>query len=313
MKIQFFKNICLSMVFIFIMGVSSNLFGGSRVLAAEGVEVQESPAFFEARVSEPARENAYFYEDNSYFKGGYGMPNCTAYAWGRAYEILGSQPDLPMGNGRDWWGKNNDSQAYATGSTPKLGAIICWGGGSSGHVAVVEAIEGDQVTYSESAWSGPIFTSDHYTIGSEESVSVGGFQGYIYIGDFIDAATDTTPPVIENLLISEIDQDGFTISAQVEDEGTGIDKVLFPVWTLKEGQDDLSWYEGEVAGNTASRRVLYADHNGEKGDYNVHVYAYDKANLSAQESVQKTAIIDYRSSSIARRMLNDKNRSFKGI
>ena len=313
MKIQFFKNICLSMAFIFIMGVSGNLLGASKVMAAEGAEAKENPAFFEARVSEPARENVYFYEDNSYFKGGYGMPNCTAYAWGRAYEILGSQPNLPMGNGRDWWGKNSDSQAYATGSTPKLGAIICWGGGASGHVAVVEGIEGDQVTYSESAWSGPIFTTDHYTIGSEESISVGGFQGYIYIGDFIDAATDMIPPEIKNLLISEVDEEGFTISAHVEDEGTGIEKVVFPVWTTKEGQDDLSWYEAKIEGNIASRRVLYSDHKAEKGDYNVHVYAYDKANLSAQESIQKTAIINYRSSSIAKRILNDKNRSFKGI
>lgn len=303
----------MSMVFVFILAAFPNLLGASTIIAAEPIEVKEGLAFFEPRTSQPGRENAYFYEDNAYYKGGYGMPNCTAYAWGRAYEILKSQPDLPMGNGRDWWGKNSESQAYAYGSTPKLGAIICWGGGSSGHVAVVEAIHGDQVTYSESAWSGPIFTADTYTIGTEESVSVGGFQGYIYIGDFIDAATDTIPPVIEDLLISEVDDQGFTITAQVEDQGTGIKKVVFPVWTSKDGQDDLIWYEGQIDGNSASHRVLYTDHNSEKGDYIVHVYAYDKADLSAQESIQKTAIIDYRRSNIAMKMMHDKKGSFKGI
>lgn len=56
MKIQFFKNICLSMAFIFIMGVSGNLLGASKVMAAEGAEAKENPAFLKpASVSQPEK------------------------------------------------------------------------------------------------------------------------------------------------------------------------------------------------------------------------------------------------------------------
>lgn len=296
------KNICFMMAFIFMLGTFPNMVAAESLAIKN--EASDQVAFFEPRLTEPARENAYFYDDNLYFKGGYGLPNCTAYAWGRAYEILGSQPNLPMGNANDWWGRNLETQNYSYGSTPQLGAVICWGSGSSGHVAVVEAIEGDSVTYSESAFSGPIFTADTYTIGTEDTVSVGGFQGYIYIGDFIDMASDKVAPIISNLEISQMDETGFSLKATVSDQGTGIDKVLFPVWTDKNGQDDLIWYQATIDQNTTSCRILYQDHNNEKGDYLVHGRAYDKAGLESEETIKKTILIDYRSSKVAMRMMN---------
>lgn len=51
-----------------------------------------SAASFSPRLSAPSSSNKYYYSNlNVFYKYGYGMPNCTAYAYGRAYEILGSE------------------------------------------------------------------------------------------------------------------------------------------------------------------------------------------------------------------------------
>lgn len=51
---------------------------------------------FTARLSAPAYSNKYYFNGNYnvFYASGYGMPNCTAYAYGRAYEILGKEPKL---------------------------------------------------------------------------------------------------------------------------------------------------------------------------------------------------------------------------
>ena len=47
-----------------------------------------SAASFSPRLSAPSSSNKYYYSNlNVFYKYGYGMPNCTAYAYGRAYEI----------------------------------------------------------------------------------------------------------------------------------------------------------------------------------------------------------------------------------
>ena len=79
------------------------------------------------------------------------MPNCTAYAFGRAYEILGTEPNLSHGNAQDWYGYNQATGAYSYGSTPQVGAIACWSYNGGGHVAVVESIDNGVVTLSNSA------------------------------------------------------------------------------------------------------------------------------------------------------------------
>lgn len=150
------------------------------------------------RLSAPSSSNKYYYSDlNVFYKYGWGMPNCTAYAYGRAYEILKSEPKLSWGNAEDWYGYNKSNGYYKYGKTPKLGAIACWyynGGG--GHVAVVEKIENGTITFSNSAWSG---TNFYLSYASTSDSNAGGqswwnFQGYIYIGDFSSSQEETTAP-----------------------------------------------------------------------------------------------------------------------
>lgn len=123
------------------------------------------------------------------------MPNCTAYAYGRAYEILGSQPKLCPYDAEEWYDYNKDNGYYSYGKTPKLGAIACWSyDGGGGHVAVVEKIENNEITFSNSAYSGINFylSNADITDSNAGGSSWWNFQGYIYIGDF--SQTETTTP-----------------------------------------------------------------------------------------------------------------------
>ena len=141
---------------------------------------------FVPRLKAPAKSNKYYYSDlNKYERFGYGMPNCTAYAWGRAYEIMGYEPDLSLNDADTWWSYNKTNKVYPYGQKPKLGAIACWNyttGG--GHVAVVEKIEDGEITFSNSAYGGKTFyltcaDVDDYNGGIYDSTWV--FKGYIYI------------------------------------------------------------------------------------------------------------------------------------
>lgn len=161
-----------------------------------------SAASFTPRYSAPSYDNSYYYSSkNIFYSAGYGMPNCTAYAFGRAYEIMGYEPNLSHGNAQDWYGYNMNGGYYNYGSTPKVGAIACWSYSGGGHVAVVESIEGDTVTYSNSAWSG---TNFYLTYGSISNPGSGGnswwnFQGYIYILDSDSNSSDDNQTPAEPL------------------------------------------------------------------------------------------------------------------
>ena len=139
------------------------------------------------RLTEPSKSNKYYYSNmNILYAAGYGMPNCTAYAWGRAYELLGTQPKLCLNDARNWYGYNKDNKYYPYGKTPKLGAIACWETPTGGHVAVVEEITSTTITFSNSGWG---YLNFYLTEAEIDDPSVGiyrpgsYFMGYIYILD----------------------------------------------------------------------------------------------------------------------------------
>lgn len=136
--------------------------------------------------------NPLWYSDNPFWQSGYGLPNCTCYAWGRAFEIMGERPTLSLGNAEEWYGYTQDG--YERGQSPKLGAIICYSGGSSrvGHVGVVEQINDDgSIITSNSNYGAEYFIL--YTL-LPPTYSLGSltFQGFIYLPC---GFTPTPPPV----------------------------------------------------------------------------------------------------------------------
>lgn len=143
---------------------------------------------FIQRTTAPSENNAYYYADNPFYQSGYGLPNCTCYAFGRFWELTGGEmPSLSWGNAENWYGK---SDGYSRGTTPKLGAVICWrvgavGNGSdgAGHVAIVEQINADgSIVTSESGWdaSSTFWRTTRQNDGNWGQSSAYTFQGFIY-------------------------------------------------------------------------------------------------------------------------------------
>ena len=103
--------------------------------------------------------NPWWYSaSNPFYAAGYGLPNCTCYAYGRYAEARNDWAALPTGNGGDWY---DAATSFPRGSQPQLGSVICYkspSGQWDGHVAIVEEIHADgSLTTSNSAYGGAYF------------------------------------------------------------------------------------------------------------------------------------------------------------
>lgn len=139
------------------------------------------------------RGSSYWYSGNPFYQSGYGLPNCTCYAYGRFWEINGQKPTgLSLGNAGTWFGRTT---GFQKGQTPKLGAIICYGynDGGAGHVAVVEKISGNSIITSNSGWGSSYFwTEEVYKSNNYVPSWCDGYtQGFIYAT--ADTGTVTEP------------------------------------------------------------------------------------------------------------------------
>lgn len=152
-------------------------------------------ANFTPRTEAPDTSNAFYYADNPFYQSGYGLPNCTCYAWGRFYEVSGTRPSLSLGNAEDWFGYTADG--YQRGQIPQLGAVICWRKGAAGnnadgagHVEIVEQINEDgTIVTTGSAYNGYLFRTK--TRSNDGNWSGGDyiFQGFIYNPVTFDGTT----------------------------------------------------------------------------------------------------------------------------
>lgn len=144
---------------------------------------------FVPRLTPPAANDPLYYSNyNPYYETGWGMPNCTAYAWGRAAELVGSYPErIPLDGLHDaeyWYPSSQDG--WARGRTPRLGAIACYADGDfsgRGHVCVLERDNGNNTwLVSESALNAYEFRASH-SISANGDYGYGNytFQGFIYV------------------------------------------------------------------------------------------------------------------------------------
>lgn len=153
-----------------------------------------------------------------------------------------------------------DSVLFPTWTTKNGQDDLVWGTG---------IVNGNTVTYT-------VDIKDH-------KYESGSYNTHIYAYDKSGKRTveavapqnvTVTAPIIDNVKVST--QSGkYTISATING-GYGIEQVLFPTWTSSNGQDDLTWGQGTVTGNTVTYTVDIKNHKNEVGNYNTHIYAYDK-------------------------------------
>lgn len=118
----------------------------------------------------------YYSARNIYHASGYGMPNCTCYAYGRLLENGVIYRKLTGNAGR--WYQQAITAGYPTGTEPKLGAVIVF----ERHVAIVEHIydNGDILT-SNSQWKGELFFMRKITKESGYKYGKQKFLGFIYL------------------------------------------------------------------------------------------------------------------------------------
>lgn len=171
-------------------------------------------AEFVQRTTAPTQADAWYYANNPFYQSGYGMPNCTAYAWGRFAELLGSKPKLSLSNAENWFGH---ADGYARGTTPRVGAVICWRKGQAGvssdgagHVGIVEAVNADgSIVTSESGWNDSRFwwTRTRTNDGNWSAGSAYTFQGFIYHPNNFDGAGVDVEPITGNRFLSKAEME----------------------------------------------------------------------------------------------------------
>ena len=164
----------------------------------------------------------YYCTDSSLGWGNYNpytmfnIGNCTWYAFGRAWEILGSYPSalVVSGDAFAWFSHNKELYdsgkggfPYSTNpNAPRLGAVACWSKdgntNSGGHVAVVEQISNNSngtktIVTSESGYGSYYFKTVSRNTGDKGlGWSSYTFLGYIYI---TDQEALTTAPTVSTL------------------------------------------------------------------------------------------------------------------
>lgn len=122
--------------------------------------------------------NPYYRTYNSFPYTYYtGMPNCTAYAYGRWNEIsqVHSDPNWGFwGDGGDWY-REGVVAGYLYDPTwnPQVGALISWTDSNAGHVAVVEQVNYDVNNNPVSIVTSNQFWRREYSQGTTQA-NVGG-------------------------------------------------------------------------------------------------------------------------------------------
>ena len=135
----------------------------------------------------------------------------------------------------------------------------------------------------------------------------------------VTITSDKTGPAITNAKVTNVDSTGYTVTCTVTD-ASGVNRVQFPTWTEKNGQDDLlSGWEvspkasGTRNGDTFTFRVKTSDHNNESGVYHTHIYAYDNSYRgNCAGAVTLTATVPVPTVAVTGVSLNKTSLSFTG-
>ena len=131
-----------------------------------------------------------------------------------------------------------------------------------------------------------------YVKTSDHKGETGTYYSHVYVYDrngktAFDGTTVTVPAAssggnttpsgklqVTGIQITDKTSSGYRVTATFT-APAGVQKVLMPTWTARNGQDDLVWHAATVNGNTATFYVSTSSHKNEKGTYYTHVYVYD--------------------------------------
>lgn len=146
------------------------------------------------------------------------LANCVGYASGRFNEIIniirgtsGCTYKTLNCNAKNFK-ERAESAGLKTGSTPKVGAIMCWGNSGAGHVAIVERVDSNNQVYtSESGWGSSTAFWNQKRSNSNGRWGLSSyyyFRCFIYLPDdvqnAIGGATPTPSSDIANKTVDEL-------------------------------------------------------------------------------------------------------------
>ena len=131
------------------------------------------------------------------------LANCVGYASGRFNEIINIARDTSgctyktLNCNAINFKERAEAAGLQTGSTPRRGAIMCWGNSGAGHVAIVERVDSNNQVYtSESGWgSSAIFwnSTRSNSNGRWGLASNYYFRCFIYLPDDVQKLIDGSP------------------------------------------------------------------------------------------------------------------------
>ncbi|MGT2929186.1 GBS Bsp-like repeat-containing protein [Streptococcus dentasini] len=105
-------------------------------------------------------------------------------------------------------------------------------------------------------------------------VSYNGNRRYVMLDKLAAPEPQPSEPKLTGQISFENQtEQGFDIRISNVSDDNGVLAVKVPIWTVKNDQDDLIWYDGvKQDDGTYKVAVKLADHKNDKGDYLVHLY-----------------------------------------
>lgn len=149
----------------------------------------------------------WYYSANPYYQRGYGLPNCTAYVWGRLSEICNSPCSVTRGNAIDWAFRPDMKKINA----PEQGSCIIYSGGIRdargrlcGHIGVVEQVYSDgTIDVSMSSFGG--YTWRLYRLSPKDGYYVPESYGLTFYGFYMyDGVREVLNEEMEEFYAREI-------------------------------------------------------------------------------------------------------------
>lgn len=92
----------------------------------------------------------------------------------------------------------------------------------------------------------------------------------------IYGSDDSKIPVISNVTLTQLDEKGYTITCDVDDD-KAVTSVYFAVYPKKDGKDAAKWYQQTPVDGKASHTVEVSEFSGKSGEYCTFIYTFDEA------------------------------------
>ena len=123
---------------------------------------------------------------------------------------------------------------------------------------------------------------------------------YVQSDGSLQGVTGTTTKVEEpkysvtgTINIQNKTSQGFDVLITNVSDSNGISRVKVPIWTDKDGQDDIIWYDATKQSDGNYKVSVNVDkHKGERGTYNIHLYYIESNGKVRGVSGTKTTVAE---------------------